>query len=82
MKRVIQWMKDGFIANVVAWLLLAFLLLAVYDNHQKGELVDQVCDLTGPHDTAYDHPVTDREKLDTICFNREPSPYGDGDDDN
>lgn len=79
MRRGLQWLKDSFIANPLAWLLFALFLIAEHANYQKGKLLDQVCELTGEHDAAYGNPATDREKLDTICVDRQPDPYDDDD---
>ena len=35
--------------NPVAWIFLALFVFAEYLNFQKGEDIDKLCELTGPH---------------------------------
>jgi hypothetical protein len=56
-----------FKANPVAWILAAAIILVEFWNYQKGVQLHRVCELTGPHNLTYGHPVTPKQELDTIC---------------
>jgi hypothetical protein len=62
---------DGFLKNPVAWILLALLGLAEYGSYQRGNELERVCELTGPHDMSFAVPRTPREEVDNICGGRE-----------
>ena len=57
--------------NPVGWVFLALFVLAEYWNFQKGEDIDKLCELTGPHNATVGDPLTDRDRLDAICVAHE-----------
>ena len=57
--------------NPVAWIFLALFVFAEYWNFQKGEDIDKLCELTGPHNATVGDLLTDRDRLDAICVAHE-----------
>lgn len=65
MNRLAEW----FLRNPVAWILLAFLLISIWEIRQIGRDLLRVCELTGPHDVSLgEHARTPREKITNICI--------------
>jgi hypothetical protein len=61
--------------NPLVWIFFGLFLLVEYWNYQKTKVLDEVCELTGPHNVSALVPKTDREKLDSICLERELGSY-------
>ena len=59
-----------------AWFFLVILLTAYcaaeYGNYQRGQELQQICDLLGPHDRDEDAEVS-KQEIDEICRNVAPS---------
>jgi hypothetical protein len=70
MKHWTTKLRESIIENPFAWILAGLFLFAEYSNYKKGMDIQRVCELTGPHDVASNHPRNDKEELDSICINR------------
>jgi hypothetical protein len=57
-QRLSDRMRDGFIKNPLAWILLALLALAEFGNYQNGRDLGRLRELTGPHNVSVPHPTT------------------------
>jgi hypothetical protein len=71
-QKLIDAIRNGFLTNPFAWILLLLLALAEYHNHQIARDLQQVCELIGPHDVWFEHPETPRQVIDTICISHQP----------
>jgi hypothetical protein len=63
--------------NPLAWIFFGLLLLVEYWGYHNAEKLDQVCQLSGPHNLASIAPKTDRDILDSICIEWQLNPYND-----
>lgn len=70
--QVVRDLAASIQTNPATWFLFVLLILAEYGNYTLGHDLDQVCSLLGDHEVSYGHPITPREKIDTICLSREP----------
>jgi hypothetical protein len=62
--------KDSLLRYPGAWFLFALLLVAEYGNYSRGQELDRICELLGPHDVSVLRPTTAREEIDNICIGR------------
>lgn len=64
--------RASVLENLVVWILLVMLAIALYGNYQRGKKLDRVCELLGAHSASSVQPQGTREEIDTICLGREP----------
>lgn len=64
--------RSSVLENLLVWILLVMLAVAVYGSYQRSKELDRACQLLGAHDASYPKPQSAREEIDTICRGREP----------
>lgn len=71
--KIIDAIRDGFLRNPIAWILLALFAVAEYGNYQTGYDINRLCGLLGSHDVSMLHPRTAKEQIDNICISYQPA---------
>lgn len=70
-QEIIDRLFFGILRNLIAWALLVALLFSEYSRYSLGLEIDNVCELTGPHDVMTGNPRNDRDRVDNICGPRQ-----------
>lgn len=59
-------LRASAIANPLTWFLFVLLLIAEYNNYQKGVEIQRICELLGAYDFAVSPSRTDRQEIDNL----------------
>jgi hypothetical protein len=59
--------------DILIFVLAGALAFSVYRQYEKGNELQQLCDLTAPHDVSVDQPTTPNQKIDSVCSDYQPA---------
>jgi hypothetical protein len=68
MRNIIREIGFWLLQNYVSVVLCLLFVVAAYWNFRKGEEINRLCELIGPHFVSVDYPRGKREELDSICI--------------